>query len=144
MKCPRIVEDYNTHMGGVDLLDAHLARYKVTIRSRKWYMKIFYHCLDMVCVNSWLIWKKADDNNNKHSLADFKEMLAISLCVYGTHTPTRGRRLPERKRQCRRQISELISLPTGQFCSLNVSDVVIRLARISHQYNAANVMFSFV
>lgn len=93
-------------MAGVVLSDAHLARYKITIRSRKWYTKIFYHCLDMVCVNSWLIWKKANDNNNRYSLADCKEMLAMSLCTYGTHTPTRSRRLPNGKgrgqRQCRR------------------------------------------
>lgn len=35
--CPRIIKEYNQHMGGVDLLDAHLARQRIVLRSKKWY-----------------------------------------------------------------------------------------------------------
>lgn len=51
--CPSVIKVYNKHMGGVDLLDSLLGRHKIKMRSRKWYMRLFYHLLDMTVVNSW-------------------------------------------------------------------------------------------
>lgn len=99
LTCPNIVKVYNKHMGGVDLLDSLLGRYKIKMRTKKWYMRLFYHLLDMTIVNSWLLHKRiiAQKNNNldltqKHiSLSDFREELGISLCVSGQQiTPKRG------------------------------------------------------
>jgi hypothetical protein len=56
--CLHIVSVYNKHMGGVDLLDSLLGRQKIKIRSRKWYLRIFYHLLDVTVVNSWLLHKR--------------------------------------------------------------------------------------
>jgi len=50
--CPYSIKEYNRHMGGVDLLDSHIGRYKIKIKSRKWYIRLFYHLLDMTVVNS--------------------------------------------------------------------------------------------
>lgn len=47
--CPVAVCEYNLYMRGVDLLDAHLARYRIALRSRKWYLKIFYHMRHGLC-----------------------------------------------------------------------------------------------
>lgn len=33
-----IVQKYNRHMGGVDLLDSLMGRYKIKLKRRKWYM----------------------------------------------------------------------------------------------------------
>ncbi|XP_060845894.1 piggyBac transposable element-derived protein 3-like [Rhopalosiphum padi] len=55
--CQHIVSVYNKHMGGVDLLDNLLGRQKIKIRSRKWYLRIFYHLLDVTVVNSSLLHK---------------------------------------------------------------------------------------
>jgi len=97
--CPNIVSVYNKHMGGVDLLDSLLGRQKIKIRSRKWYLRIFYHLLDVTVVNSWLLHKRIIAQKNKirgniekpMTLAAFKEDLAISLCKVGQLTSTRGR-----------------------------------------------------
>jgi len=56
--CPLIVNVYNKHMGGIDLLDSLLGQQKIKIRSRKWYLRIFYHLLDVTVVNSWLLHKR--------------------------------------------------------------------------------------
>lgn len=56
--CPHIIKEYNRHMGGVDLLDSHIGRYKIKIKSRKWYIRLFYHLLDMTVVNSWILYKR--------------------------------------------------------------------------------------
>ncbi|GFY37219.1 piggyBac transposable element-derived protein 3 [Trichonephila inaurata madagascariensis] len=41
---PHVIEKYNKHMGGVDLLDSTIARHKILMRSKKWYMTIFFIC----------------------------------------------------------------------------------------------------
>ena len=45
--CPNVVKQYNKHMGGVDLLDSHIGIYKIILKSRKWYMRLFYHFLEL-------------------------------------------------------------------------------------------------
>lgn len=47
LDCPQVVKEYNKFMGGVDLLDSFMARHKFTLKSRKWYMRVFNHLLDM-------------------------------------------------------------------------------------------------
>lgn len=38
--CPKVVNEYNAHMGGVDLMDSYLGRYRIRMKTRKWYMRI--------------------------------------------------------------------------------------------------------
>ncbi|KAL4126598.1 hypothetical protein QTP88_010810 [Uroleucon formosanum] len=78
--CPHIIKVYNTHMGGVDLLDGLLGRHKIKMRIRKWYMRLFHHLLDVTI------------NDNILLLLEFREQLALSLCKLGeNNTPKRGR-----------------------------------------------------
>lgn len=93
--CPKLIKEYNAHMGGVDLMDSFLGRYKIRIKSRKWYMRIFYHLLDLSVINSWILYKKVSDKNgvpakNILNLANFRSELADTLCKYAP-TTTRGR-----------------------------------------------------
>lgn len=44
-------------MGGVDLLDSFMGRYKINLKGRNWYMRISYHLLDISVVNAWLLYK---------------------------------------------------------------------------------------
>ncbi|XP_046674573.1 piggyBac transposable element-derived protein 3-like [Homalodisca vitripennis] len=53
--CPQIVKVYNKHMGGVDLMDSHIGRHHIRLRSRKWYFRMFYHMVDMAVVNAWIL-----------------------------------------------------------------------------------------
>ena len=34
---PNCITVYNKHMGGVDLLDAHVSVYRIDVRGKKWY-----------------------------------------------------------------------------------------------------------
>ncbi|KAJ2937731.1 hypothetical protein O0L34_g19124 [Tuta absoluta] len=95
--CPKIISEYNAHMGGVDLMDSFLGRYRIKVKSRKWYMRIFYYLLDLYVINAWILYKKVSIRNNKSSseilkLSDFRSELADSLCKYGDRVlPSRGR-----------------------------------------------------
>jgi len=90
---PNIIQVYNRHMCGVDLLDGLLGHHKIKIRSRKWYMRVFHHLLDVTVVNSWLLHKriqKQKGNNSVLSLVKFREQLALFFCKIGTYTPKHG------------------------------------------------------
>ncbi|KAL7384930.1 hypothetical protein ABVT39_011930 [Epinephelus coioides] len=54
---PYIVGTYNKYMGGVDLLDSFTAKYKFALKSRRWYMYIFWHTITLAVVNAWLLYK---------------------------------------------------------------------------------------
>ena len=94
VSCPSIVSTYNKFMGGVDLLDSLLSLYRIHIRSKKWYHKLFFHFLDVtVVVQSWLMYcRSITDNEGKLELREFKMILANSLMRAGKSTSTkRGR-----------------------------------------------------
>ncbi|XP_047116200.1 piggyBac transposable element-derived protein 3-like [Schistocerca piceifrons] len=55
VECPSIVHYYNQCTGGVDLLDSLIALYRIKIRSKKFYLRIVFHLLDLTVVNAWLL-----------------------------------------------------------------------------------------
>lgn len=57
VKRPNIFETYNKLMGGVDLLDSLVSLYKQKMKSRRWYMYIFWHTILIAAVNAWLWYK---------------------------------------------------------------------------------------
>ncbi|XP_022163631.1 piggyBac transposable element-derived protein 2-like isoform X2 [Myzus persicae] len=84
--CPMLISEYNKHMGGVDLLDSHIGRYKIRFRSRKWYMRLFYHLIDLSVVNSWLLFKRVKEQQNEKpeiELPDWRKQLACGLVKSG-------------------------------------------------------------
>jgi hypothetical protein len=42
-------------------LDSLLGLYRITIRSRKWYKRIFFHLIDLCVVNAWLLWRRTNE-----------------------------------------------------------------------------------
>lgn len=42
-------------MDGFDMLDSLIGRHKITMRTKKWYMRLFYHMLDMTIINFYCI-----------------------------------------------------------------------------------------
>jgi hypothetical protein len=55
---PYIIETYNKLMGGVDPLDSLVSLYKQQMKSRRWYMYVFWHTLIIAAVNAWLWYKR--------------------------------------------------------------------------------------
>lgn len=95
VSCPFVVTEYNRHMGGVDLLDSLIGRYKIKMRSRKWYIRLFYHFIDLTVVNSWLLYKRVKEEQNlpmQFELADWRKNIAYSLTKSGDFKNQRGRR----------------------------------------------------
>jgi hypothetical protein len=58
VKRPDVIKAYNQHMGGVDLIDMLIALYRINLRSKKYYMKIIFHLIDLSVVNAWLLYRR--------------------------------------------------------------------------------------
>ena len=52
IKKPRMIEEYNQYMGGVDQSDQILLYYGFAHRSTKWWKWAFYHLVDLTLVNA--------------------------------------------------------------------------------------------
>lgn len=97
ISCPKIIKEYNAHMGGVDTMDSYLGRYRIRMKSKKWTNRIFYHLLDLSVINSWVLYKKLSIRKGENPkkimpLVDFRTILAETLCKYGSYSENkRGR-----------------------------------------------------
>lgn len=69
---PKLIAEYNTGMGGVDLHDQAINAYNIKFRSKKWWWPIFTSMINSCVVNSWKLYKSA--NNNQIDLS-------LPLCV---------------------------------------------------------------
>lgn len=79
-----IVKVYNQSMGGVDLLDMLVAFVCKTQRSKKWYLKLFFHLIGVVDVNRRLLYREDADTANitkkrQLTLLKFKAEIAWAL-----------------------------------------------------------------
>jgi hypothetical protein len=84
-------------MGDVDLMDSLIALYRINIRSKKWYHRIFFHFLDVAVVNSCLLYRKdcalsKISQKEQLSLLQFKAESAACLCLQGKTEIRKGGR----------------------------------------------------
>ena len=68
--CPRIIQLYNEHVGGVDLSDMLVELYRIPSRARRWYFAIFCYLIDLAIVNAWLQYRR--DNSSQTKVLDLK------------------------------------------------------------------------
>lgn len=54
---PYLIRHYNQTMGGVDRMDQNVEKYRVSIRSKKWWWPIFMYCLDLSVQQTWHIYR---------------------------------------------------------------------------------------
>ena len=83
---PAVVGAYNAYMGGIDLFDMMCTLYKRQIKSRRWYLYIFYHSLTMVMANAWFLYRresKSLKNNRPLQMKEFQIQAATSLMCQG-------------------------------------------------------------
>nr|XP_037274775.1 piggyBac transposable element-derived protein 4-like [Rhipicephalus microplus] len=54
---PKLVDEYNAGMLGVDKSDQMIASYNVLIKCVRWWKTLFFHSVDIACVNSYVIFQ---------------------------------------------------------------------------------------
>lgn len=55
----------NKYMGGVDRMDENIARYRISIRSRKWWWTTFILYIDTAIHNGWQVHRHYVDESAK-------------------------------------------------------------------------------
>uniref|UniRef100_A0A3B4A161 PiggyBac transposable element-derived protein domain-containing protein n=1 Tax=Periophthalmus magnuspinnatus TaxID=409849 RepID=A0A3B4A161_9GOBI len=88
VKCPSIISIYNQFKGGVNSLEALISNFPIQIKSRKFYHKLFFYFINMVIVNSWLLYQRDCDFLNvpkkmQKDFLDFRTSIAQALCLQG-------------------------------------------------------------
>lgn len=123
IECPLMIQEYNQFMGGVDLCDMLLSLYRIKLRSKRWYMPIFYYLVKVAVTNGWLLYRRhyalLFPDKNFMSLLDFQIIVANDLTMAGKMTfvsPPRGRPStssgPPAKRS---KPAAAVPIPTGDF-----------------------------
>jgi DNA excision repair protein ERCC-6 len=54
---PALINHYNKTMGGIDRMDQNIAKYRIAIRSKKWWWSIFAFCLDLAVQQTWHLYR---------------------------------------------------------------------------------------
>lgn len=86
---PNVNYEYNSHMGGVDLLDEHISCYRIGFRGKKWYTSIVMWMIDLAIVNAWSLSKHCGKGLDQ---LEFRRQLAIGLLKTYGYSPTRSGR----------------------------------------------------
>ncbi|CAB3977807.1 Hypothetical predicted protein [Paramuricea clavata] len=99
VKCPDVVCQYNESMGGVDLADMLIALYRTKIKTKRWYLKVLFHCVDIAKVNAWILYRRHCDmgkvpKKQQQPLLDFNIAIAESLIKCGKSGMARKRGRP--------------------------------------------------
>ena len=84
---PLVVTEYNKYILGVDRLDQRMAYYKFERKSVRWWRKVFFWMLEVVVVNSYILYSHHTDAPRKLSHKQFRRQLVVHLCE-GQHSTT--------------------------------------------------------
>ena len=86
--CTTDVQEYNK-IRGIDLADMLISHYRTTIKIKRWYLKIWFHIVDIVKVNEWLMYRYHCDQHNvpkKSQLSLLKFTVSIALGLANAQT----------------------------------------------------------
>ena len=95
---PLVVDQYNHYMLGVDRLDQRMSYYKFVRKSFRWWQKVFFWMVEVVVVNSYIVYNAHTDSRRKLTHKEFRRELVLALCREQKTTSTH--RLPQSLEQC--------------------------------------------
>lgn len=97
VKRPNLISKYNASMGGTDLMDENIARYRISLRGKKWWWCLFTWLLDAAIQNAWVLYKQS---GNKITQLDFRrEIVKTYLNKY--KNPPKGKGRPSASKSSR-------------------------------------------
>ncbi|KAF2888104.1 hypothetical protein ILUMI_18069 [Ignelater luminosus] len=89
---PNVIFMYNKYMGGVDRMNENIDKYRVCIKSKRWWWVLFTFCLDTAVHNAWQLHRKYTSENTKLDYLHFRRIVVQAyLQLYGTSAVGGGR-----------------------------------------------------
>ncbi|CAH2000325.1 unnamed protein product [Acanthoscelides obtectus] len=136
--CPRLVLEYNKHMGYVDKVDMLKPIYELDRKSKKWWLRIFWYLLDISLVNAYIIFKNRNTTTKSGkcmTLKDFKLAVCLGLIGADENIPKKGRiSSVQHQPMCLRKF-DMILVHTCQ--SMEVQEDVL-IAVLHHHHTGRN------
>jgi len=74
---PNLIAEYNANMGGVDMLDNFVAKYRITLKGKKWWWPLFINFVDVALCNAWNLHRAI--HGKELDLLEFRRRVTISL-----------------------------------------------------------------
>ena len=87
---PNLIGQYNNYMGGTDLMDQNIGRYRISIRGKKWWWCIFTWLIDASINNAWILHRKSTSMQSDQ-LSFRRELAMTYLKSYGVLPQIGGR-----------------------------------------------------
>jgi hypothetical protein len=106
---PKIVNNYNKNMGGVDTTDAIMKAYSGQRKNKKVHKKIILHLFHRILHNAYILYQKNTSDNPVKSRVKFLQSIVEDLSS-GDMQPNRRRRI----RQINRGVVNLPGRKEGQ------------------------------
>jgi hypothetical protein len=78
ISCPELVKDYNQNMGHVDKADMLKSCYEIDRKSKRWWLRIFWHFIDVTIVNAFILFRQRCDGRSME-LKEFRIAVARGL-----------------------------------------------------------------
>ncbi|XP_063224514.1 piggyBac transposable element-derived protein 4-like [Bacillus rossius redtenbacheri] len=91
IKCPQVLKDYNSHMNFVDNFDRLKSDYAINRKSKKWWMRLFFHFIDCCVTNAFIMHKElpVEQFTNKDFRREvYKGLLAPRIVAVIASTPS--------------------------------------------------------
>lgn len=90
--CPAVISEYNKYMGGTDRMDEDVGKYRIGIRSKKWYFTLITYLIDVAINNAWILSKiYANDFIPITSNLEFRRALVLHyLTAHSTERKPAG------------------------------------------------------
>ncbi|KAK9752886.1 Transposase IS4 [Popillia japonica] len=88
---PSVITEYNRFMGGTDLMDENISRYRISFRRKKWRWPLFTWLLDTSVVNAWSVRRKCKSKPPISQLQYRRHIVLDYLQKYKTASKGPGR-----------------------------------------------------
>jgi len=86
---PRLIANYNSFMGGVDVLDKLLGVYRCSIRGKKWWWNLFVNAIMVASVAAWRVHYHLHGKDALSHLAFLRDV-TVCLAKKGKHVRIGG------------------------------------------------------
>lgn len=105
---PFAIQEYNKFMDGVDMMDRMIGHYPHGFKNKKWYLRVFFHLLNVAVVNSWIIYRKDVDNTTP--LLNYKASIVWTMLELGKETKRGRKSNVESEESCKKEIKKKQSI----------------------------------
>ena len=79
---PKVVDEYNLSMNGVDKADQYTAYYAFVRKSRKWWRKLFFWLFEVTLVNSYILYRTNTTRPSSHSQFRRSVVASLGICPH--------------------------------------------------------------